>query len=317
MTYLRQRTQNPAPLSAIELSPLKILLVEDNLTNQKVALKQLQTLGYQAEAVLDGQKAVEAITQLAAYELVLMDCQMPVMDGYEATQAIRDWESQALEPKNRIIIIAMTASDLPQDRERSIAAGMDDFVSKPVRRDALADVLQRWSQLLLANQAETGTLPQTSVTQVAVTQAGELGADASDLGFLQAPAPEHLDLEHLDLEHLDLEHLDLEHLHLLSDNSPEFELELLQLFVTDCTAQLEQLHQAIATQNLCLVNQTAHHIKGASANVGAKVMQFAADQIETWAYRKHLDSTDPLLDQLSSSLHHIKEFVDRHSSGVL
>ncbi len=290
MTYPEQRTQNPTVLSAIEPSPLKILLVEDNLTNQKVALKQLQTLGYWAEAVSDGQKAVEAITQ-SAYELVLMDCQMPIMDGYGATQAIRDWESQAVEPKNRIIIIAMTASDLLQDRERAIAAGMDDFVSKPVRRNALAAVLQRWSQLLLTTQAETA-LPQVSGTQT-----DKPNSDAADSELLQT--------------HVVPDHLDLEHLHLLSDNSPEFELELLQLFVTDCTSQLEQLHQAIATQNLCLINQTAHHIKGASANVGAKVMQFAADQIETWAYQKHLDTTEPLLGELATSLHHIKEFVER------
>ena len=289
MTYSEQRTQNPTVLSAIEPPPLRILLVEDNLTNQKVALKQLQTLGYWAEVVSDGQKAVEAITR-SAYELVLMDCQMPVMDGYGATQAIRGWESQAMEPKNRIIIIAMTASDLPQDRERAIAAGMDDFISKPVRRNALAAILQRWSQLLLAAQTET------PFPQVSGTPTDKLNSDAAGSNLLQTCAA--------------LDHLDLEHLHLLSDNSPEFELELLQLFVTDCTSQLEQLHQAIATQNLCLVNQTAHHIKGASANVGAKVMQFAADQIETWAYQKHLDTTEPLLGELATSLRHIKEWVE-------
>jgi CheY-like chemotaxis protein len=285
MTHSEPPKQKPMLWSAVEPSPLKILLVEDNLTNQKVALKQLQTLGYSAKAVPDGRRALETITQSiqAPYELVLMDCQMPVMDGYEAAQAIRVWEGQASKPKDRIVIIAMTASDLPQDRERAIAAGMDDFISKPVRRNDLDTVLQRWSQLIFATQGETGNQPKTGVAM----------SESHDMGSAKVFRP----------------HLDLDHLHLLSDNCPEFELELLQLFVEDCMQKLEHLHQAIALQDFRLVEQIAHHIKGASANVGAKVMHFAADQLEAQASQKQFSYTDPLLDDLVASLHQIKEFV--------
>jgi len=295
MTYPEQRTQNPTLLSIVEPSPLKILLVEDNLTNQKVALKQLQTLGYRAEVVSDGQKAVEAIIQsaYATYELVLMDCQMPVMDGYRATQAIRAWENRALEPRDRIIVIAMTASDLSQDRERAIAAGMDDFISKPVRRNDLAAVLRRWSHLILATQAETRHLPKPI--------RAELDKEEGDMANSEFFQPYRV-----------IDHLDLEHLHLLSDNSPEFELELLQLFVDDCKEKLEQLRQAIAVQDLSQVEQAAHHIKGASANVGATVMKLAAQQLETRAHQKQLGMTDPLLHELGTSLHHIEGLIERN-----
>ncbi|MBI4780129.1 MAG: response regulator [Oscillatoriophycideae cyanobacterium NC_groundwater_1537_Pr4_S-0.65um_50_18] len=290
MTHSEQRPQNSMLLSAVDLPPLKILLAEDNLTNQKVALKQLQSLGCKAEAVADGRKAVEAIiqsAQTAVYEVVLMDCQMPVMDGYSATQAIRNWEKQALSQRDRIIVIAMTASDLAEDRERAIAAGMDDFISKPVRREALAGVLQRWSQVIIATRAETTLASQSLLVQ-----------------------PEPLD-SHLMQFFPASEHLDLMHLHLLSDNNPEFELELLQLFVEDSAAQLSQMQQAIAIEDFNQVEQTAHHIKGASANVGAKTMQAAAAQLELRACRKQLGVTDSLLSELKNALQHIKDWVER------
>ncbi|NJR67105.1 MAG: response regulator, partial [Leptolyngbyaceae cyanobacterium CRU_2_3] len=129
MTHPEQRAGIQTLSTATHRYKLNVLLVEDNLTNQKVALKQLQSLGYQADTAANGQTAIAAIMQ-SRYDLVLMDCQMPVMDGYAATQAIRDWEAQSSIQGGRIVVIAMTASDLQQDQERALAVGMDDFVSK-------------------------------------------------------------------------------------------------------------------------------------------------------------------------------------------
>ncbi len=117
----------------------RILVVEDNTVNQKVALRQLQKLGYSADAVGNGLEALDALRRID-YDLMLTDCHMPEMDGYQATAAIRSSE----KPGRRLPIIALTASAQHEDRERCFAAGMDDFVTKPVREADLAAVLSKW-----------------------------------------------------------------------------------------------------------------------------------------------------------------------------
>ena len=120
---------------------VRILLVEDNPVNQRVALAMLKKLGFQTDVVANGREAVKAL-QTVPYDLVLMDCQMPEMDGFEATRAVRQKESAASSPC--IPIIAMTASAMQADREKCLQAGMSDFIAKPVQQGELAEMLARW-----------------------------------------------------------------------------------------------------------------------------------------------------------------------------
>jgi CheY-like chemotaxis protein len=121
---------------------VRVLVAEDNLINQKVTVHLLKKMGCLADVVGDGAAALEAL-RLARYDLVFMDCQMPVMDGYAATGKIRSLEGEARTTP----IIAMTANAMEGDRERCLAAGMDDYVSKPVSSDEIRRVLGRWSRV--------------------------------------------------------------------------------------------------------------------------------------------------------------------------
>ena len=118
----------------------RILVAEDNPVNQKVVVKQLMSLGYQAEVVNNGQEAVDRLKE-HEYDVVLMDCQMPIMDGYRATQEIRSFEGE----RKRTTIIAITANAMPEDRQRCMDAGMDDYMSKPASREDLRKKVEQWT----------------------------------------------------------------------------------------------------------------------------------------------------------------------------
>ena len=132
---------------------VRILLVEDNPVNQKVALAMLKKLGFRTDVVANGLEAVKAL-QTVPYDLVLMDCQMPEMDGFEATRAIRQKESAASNPC--IPIIAMTASAMQADRKKCLQAGMNDFIAKPVQSEELAVMLARWLAISRQEPGEDG-----------------------------------------------------------------------------------------------------------------------------------------------------------------
>jgi CheY-like chemotaxis protein len=142
-----ENTVGAIPLSSAateSIQPLTgtVLVVEDNQVNREIVVFMLKRFGCQCGSAENGQQALHALSA-RHYDLILLDCQMPLMDGFETTRAIRRLE-HAARKERRIPIVALTANDMDGDRERCLAVGMDDFLAKPYRKDQLRGVLARW-----------------------------------------------------------------------------------------------------------------------------------------------------------------------------
>lgn len=218
----------------------RILLAEDNITNQKVALKMLEKLGYHADAVANGFEAIKALTDIP-YDLVLMDCQMPEMDGYEATRYIRSPQSPVRNHK--IPIIAMTAHAMEGDREKCLLAGMNDYIPKPVTLKDLERILERW---LADDEKESDQSQQKAETTPALSK------EEFDPDFLTGK--------------------------MMID--PETAEVILQGYFKDMANQIENLSKAINTKNWSDAARIAHSMKGASASVGAFSLKEVAATME-------------------------------------
>lgn len=256
---------------------IKVLLVEDNVVNQKVTLNQLKALGYSADVAGNGQEALLMLERIS-YDLVFMDCQMPVLDGYSTTQEIRRIEGS----DRHTVIVALTANALKEDRVRCIQAGMDDYLSKPILKDKLANKLSYWNKVLLS-QKEDGVKDNLPT----ISSQGSNSEPNSPTNRL----------------------IDWEHLHEISDRNEEFELELLQTFIEDAESRLVSIKAAIATHDFTILEQESHHIKGASANVGVLLMYTLAAELEQQARQGHLEEPVDLLRSLQAALKELKLIV--------
>ncbi len=252
---------------------LRLLLVEDNPTNQEVALGILEILGYGADAVSDGRGALSALAE-ADYDLVLMDCQLPDLDGYEATRLIR-FETTPVR-NHAIPIVAMTAHAMTGDREKCLAAGMNDYLSKPIEPGALERAIERWTQSA-ADRSPEGAEPRPPDLPATA------GCSEFDPGDL--------------LERV--------------SGNVRLARRVTGRFLSDMPLQLAALSQAILSADMKAVTLAAHSIKGAAANVGSPVVTEAARRIEQQAKAGDLDGAGSMLPLLTASFENTRESLDR------
>ena len=248
----------------------RLLLVEDNPVNLAVGEKLLSVLGYRCDIATNGQIALEKMAS-GAYDLVLMDCQMPVLDGYTATREWRDHEVLQQSPV-RLPIVAMTANAMAGDRQRCLDAGMDDYLSKPVSREQLQHCLQRW----LPGRASFPTRnPPPEALPAVVTPLHPIIPPAPATGPANnTPAFPVLDSQVLDE---------------LVQIAGSETARIVGLFLEDAPRLIAQLENAASAPDLNAMRDAAHTLKSSSANIGAMALSTAAKRVELGARAQKLD----------------------------
>jgi len=253
----------------------RILVAEDNITNQQVAIGILEKLGLRADAVANGVEAISAL-QAMPYDLVLMDGQMPMMDGFEATRHIRNLQSRVRD--HAIPIIAMTALAVQGDRQRCMDAGMDDYVSKPVSPEALAAALALW---LRKKNAQSGSLDAAALPPLLP---------------LPSAAPVVFDRAGM-LRRL--------------MNNEDLATRVTKTFLGDLPRQIESLQTYLDSRDAPAVGRQAHKIKGASANVGGEALSSVAREIEKASLAGDLISAANGMDELQLEFGRLKDAMTR------
>jgi PAS domain S-box-containing protein len=257
--------------------PLRLLVVEDNAINQKVAIKILERLGYRADLAADGLEAVDAVKR-QHYDVLLMDVQMPNLDGLEATRQIRLELPAARQPQ----IVAMTAYASARDRDLCIAAGMDDYISKPVQIEEIVAVLVRCSVVLeSAPEGPNAEASPRSPQRGGRPEKARLASGARAAGTEEGPAS--ASSSELRLEEGDIPAAVRERLHsLLGDAAAEMLRELIEVYLEDCGEHVGALAGDLAAGRQLALRGHLHAIKGSSRNLGVTGL---ADRCEAMEQR--------------------------------
>ena len=269
---LPQPKTAPAPASRMTGD---VLLGEDNPVNQEIATLMLESLGCSVTVAQNGREVVDRV-QRTRYDIILMDCQMPEMDGFEATRLIREWEQTIGNGGSRpsIPIIALTAHATPGDREHCLAAGMNDYLSKPFTMERLQDILASW----LLPGATALSPEQTDAKQAECP----LKSDAEKAAVVDRKAWDSITS-------------------LQQPGRPDVLAKILSLYLADSQQLVDKLRQGLVTGEARLVNEAAHSLKSRSAVLGAVSLSDLCKQMEAISRRGSLADAEPLLSPLEAA----------------
>jgi two-component system sensor histidine kinase/response regulator len=240
---------------------LHVLVVEDNQVNQLVATGLLENLGFEVEVAPDGAEAVDRLTTDHDFAAVLMDCRMPLLDGFDATRAVRAAESGG----RRVPIIAMTASALEGERERCLAAGMDDFLTKPVDAADLERVIRRWALDRPTGRDTPATPPEPPAAPV---------LDEARVQMLEE----------------------------LKKDGVSFFERTATSFLSRVDGQVRAIRDAVDSGDAAALQGSAHQLKGSALNLGLPLVAAAAARLEALGDAASTTGTAPLLDELSAEV---------------
>jgi PAS domain S-box-containing protein len=233
-----------------------LLLAEDNPANQRLAMVQLRRLGYTVELASNGAQAVEFYSNSPGrFNLILMDCQMPIMDGFEATRRIRVLEQDL---NRHVQIVAMTANAMQGDRENCLAVGMDDYISKPVSLEMLRQTLNRVDEKIASVRMESGNSSVVIYDPL----------DANVLAGLRE---------------------------LQEEGEPDFLTELIDIFLEDSSKLVDEVKLGVENKKLDVIRHAAHTLKGSSGNLGALAFSKLCYEMEMCARNEDLDGAEKML----------------------
>ena len=271
-----------------------VLAAEDNPVNQELVRVLLEQLGCRVTLAENGREAVEALTESPLdalqnpYDLVLMDCQMPIMDGFAATAAIREFETR--KRARRIPIVALTANALEGDRERCLAAQMDDYLAKPFTLKQLATTMARW----VPAEAATVATPRAGTdTPAAAQPAPPPQPKASD-------RPPAIDLAALNRIK-----------GLQRPGAPSVLGRVIDLYFTAATGLLEQIRDAATRRDPAALEQAAHSLKSSSANLGATQLVELCRTLEQLGRDRAVDRVVPLVEELRGEYEFVRTALER------
>jgi signal transduction histidine kinase/DNA-binding response OmpR family regulator/HPt (histidine-containing phosphotransfer) domain-containing protein len=266
-----------------------ILLAEDNEVNQEVARCLLESLGLTADVAGDGREVLAALER-RRYDVILMDCQMPRMDGFEATHRIRAWEAGTPQAR-RIPIIALTANAMTGDRERCLEAGMDDYLCKPIRAPELAAALARWMP------AASGRVPavesETAGSTAAVAPPGTT-TDADPIDWTVLSGIRSLE----------------------RPNAPSVVDRVVGLYLDGTPAILARLREAIDRGDVAATRDAAHALKSSSANVGAVQLVSLCRETEQLARAGSLEGAVERVARLEIEFARARDALDARLAGA-
>jgi len=243
-------------------TPLNILLAEDHPINQQVILSQLQILGYDADCAANGQIVLDLVKQ-KSYDIILMDCQMPVLDGYATTTKLIE-RYGSTHP----VIIALTAHAFPEDRERCSAVGMDDYISKPVDEEMLRERLEYWATQISQDRDEPAQIKgngQMVNGSTKIEGNGQMATDKEEIGNEST---------------LNTSPINWEHLQRVTLGKKSAQERLLHAFLDHAEADLEAIQTGIAAEDYEQIYAKAHRLRGSSANLGMEAIAELAAQVE-------------------------------------